>query len=115
MRGADLGAIIDANMFAVNGPMAGELRVEHARVQANGCIPEELSNIDEGIGEKKATNFIIRLMGAATDHSCSGCELLRRTHATTVNCYRALDGRLEGQASLSQKPAPMRAEESIWH
>ena len=39
--------------------MATKFRVAHARVQANGWIPEELSNIDEGNTEKKENEMVI--------------------------------------------------------
>ena len=70
--------------------MAGKLRVEHARVQANGCIPEELSNIDEGIGRKESDKLHNQIDGscyralmlwlrAATENSCCYGELLQST------------------------------------
>ena len=36
-----------------HGQMATELRIANARVEAYGWLPEELSDIDRGIGEKK--------------------------------------------------------------
>jgi hypothetical protein len=62
--------------------MATKFRIAYARVQANGRLPEELSNIDRGNQEKKEIDVscyraLILILRATTEHSCSYSELLQ--------------------------------------